>query len=1754
MAVCAPALVPGGLPQAAANLASGAFALGGGVGGQVDPRTGQFSVSVPLAVVTGRGDSGVSFALSWDQSRAGGSVDRFGWGAGWGLGTTFVDPTDGGRVYPANGGVYAFDASFASGLGNYLQEDLVFTPVTGTLPARPGVPAATYNYTISYDNGKIDHFDADGNLISRRDRFGNRTDLTYQQISDDQWVPTTVTDSYGLVTTFIAGDGIVTVSSPQRSDGVVSRTVVNFGNQNEVRSVTDPAGRTATFDYTSVPGTANQYLDTVTSPAGARTTVTYDQVAYPNAAPLLIARAVDVDDAGGQPLQPTSTFDMDPPENTNRHNYAGYPDYVSTTEDALFASGDKDYRYTTQISNGQLVTMSTYDAGHRLVAREIRVTGDTGQVAVQQQEMSYPDLAPPQSLPANFARPHTSAVTHLATSTAAGVRDAGPNERTVLAATTYDDHGRVVSTVDEAGTTVTNTYDDTYGLVTSIKATGKDGTVRVVTNQLSADKRVVMSSTKAETTAASALSARSVVRYQYDDVGQLTSRTVAWADGVAPPGNGGGPGSSTTTYTRTVDVAARTQTTAATIGAGTPAATTVTTVVDLVTGSPVRVIDGLGRATTTTYDAAGRELTVTPPTGLTTLTRYQAAGDGMPASRTVTGPDGHQVRTTFDALGRTIAVTDNVRNGVFTADPATRVLTRNTYSTDGLSVTSTDRTGRSATTVHDPRGRPVQSIGLTGITTSTAYDDVANRVTTRTIGDGASGPAQITTSTFDDLDREVSSRTTYPVGGGPRPQFLADPVSQTAYDGIGRKTAITANDVRAEPDYAGPGGVSAATTLTPTGPSAGPADVVTAQTTSMLDGSASSRTLQQPGSPGRSGLTLRYDAVGRVVSSTDQLGQTTSFTYLPDGRPATQTSPSGTVTTNTYDARTGQLTKVTVAPANGTPLTTTYTYVPPGQPGAGLVASVSDGRDIIRYGYDADRNRTSVTYPDGATVSADYADNGQLLTTTDVTGAVTTYVYDADSRLRSATQARGGATLASVRYTYDSLDRLATITRGNGLVTTNTYTPNSLLATQTTVAANGVQVESHRYGYNSHGLLARKTDISAAPSRCTVVCTPSPSTFGTWTTTYTYDAYDRLVGSAVSRGGAPAGPATTTIAYTLDVSGNVLSTRRVTRASGARPTTTTQVTNDQYDAAGQLTQRTVGSAAPQEQRFDTDGRVIAALNGATTAYRPDGLPQTVTMGAATTTFRYWPDGTRRQSSTVDPAAGTTTIDYHYGVDGTLTNDTTTQPGAPSPDEATASYLLTTGREARTLLPAAAGGPTATADPVTTGAGVGYYLRDRHSSVTAMVDSSGAVTNTYAYADYGGSALLDGRVGRLSGSGAGTSPGQANPFQYTGASVRGLYTDAALGTLATPVRFYDPNQGRFTARDLANVHNRYAAFGSDPINKVDPSGTSPVSDAIIDALFVVVLVVSAVATGGTAVALVGAVEAGAELAGWAAAEVGFQIASTATSIGGVGVSATQLVDAIATTMTGKHLLSADEQDTLDKLGVLLGAAAGAAGMAAAGSALFKEGAEVAVEATTALDKAAPTLSGSDQADAVLATKDPATRGATSIDGADDDILLPSTESDSDDLLSKPTNTASTKAPSTTATSATTDTGSTSPTNQALAGHTPDPVGTPTAPSTAATAASSPPPTGQPAGDAAPPPPSSNVLAPGAVTLTGSVEKAVASEPGTRISTQTAVQTVVDTGRSVPDVLPQVQGVLPPALPVLTEEEATGNMIFDLFNPN
>ncbi|GAA3611298.1 RHS repeat domain-containing protein [Microlunatus ginsengisoli] len=1538
--------------SAATTAPVGSLSLGTGLSGRVDPRTGEFSVSVPVADIRGIGDAGIAFSLSWQQARATASIDRSGWGAGWSLSTSFVNTNGQKRVYPASGGSYLLDPTTPSGLADYKLADLVFTQLqtAQTLRARAGAPAVAYWYTLAYDDGRTDYFDVNGNLVARADRFGNRTDIAWQSPVSGQWRPLSIVDSYGLSTTFrYPTQSQIQVISPERSDGVTSVTTIDRSSANGVQTlkVTDPVGNVTTFDATAVKDAPKPLLTTVTAATGAKTRIGYQEPAYEKG--LIAVDTVMVTDGANNQLSPTQRFDLDPalpatndhglPSANNRHNYTGYPNHLPANgKDTLFSSGDASYYYSAGLTTGATTTVSTYDALHRLVQRTVGVAppGSQQPILAQTQTMTYPVAVTfPNQLPANWARTKTASLTSSAATSSKGLTPS-PAPRTTTVATQYDDHGRVTSATDETGAVTVTGYGP-YGLIQKQTTTGADGSVAQTDNTFTGSGTALSIGTTTTSVGQPGHppTARQTVSYTYDGTGQVASRTLAWAPGAGPDpgdGRGGGPDSMVTTFSRTLSSDAKTVTLTTTTGAGTGDAQHNTAVIDTVSGKPVGHFDAADRKTSFGYDAIGRQVSTTTPGGLTTTTAY------TPTQTTVSGPDGRITRSTVDLLGRTVSVTDNVRNRAFTTDPGARTLSSTSYSADGSTATATDQAGRTTTTTVDAFGRVVSKVGAGGVTQLSSYDDgAAHTSTSAVVPDGAGAATSSMVTSYDDRGRAIGTDTSFAAGSAVA-KTLALPADQnaaTAYNGIGQPTTTTGGDLELTTDHSGPGGLAVSSTATPQATGDFPGAAITASTVRSLSGDAISRTLHQ-GSDVSTAVAVSYDATGEVVAATDPAGRVTHYTYTADGQPATKTSPSGAVTTRTYDPVSGLLAKIVVTAPGKATRTISYTRVPAGQPGAGQVKTVTDGTATISYGYDVDGHRTSVGYPDGTATSAAYNDKGQLVSSTDITGAVTSYVYNpGDGTMASATQKRGSALLASVSYGYDAMDRVQTVKRGNGVVTTNTYTADNRLAVQSTTDSANKVLESHAYSYDDHGNVDTRVDTIAPGGGNAVPGGPL-----TWTTRYSYDAYNRLTGSAVYPGsfgsdGSPTAPAATQTAYTLDVAGDVTATKTTTRTAGIRPIISTSTTSNTIDASGRLTGQRTGSQTAG-QTFDDDGHVLTSLTGLTTSYTADGTPATLSRPDGTTIgYTRWPDGTLRSATTKAPDGSTSTVSYHYGVDGALLNDSTSDTGTAAGTSTTASYLISTGREARTLVAgaAASGGVSgAAAAPTTTGPGAGYYLRDRHNSVTAVVDSTGAITAGYGYTDYGAPARADGRrisVGVLDG-------GRTNPFGYAGAAVQGPITDVALNLIRYADRSYNPVTGRFTGPDPVDAHNLYQGFRTNPIVYSDLSGHDPIIDAVMDGLFAVIFVATAILTIVTGLApVLGAIAAAgygaiAEVTGAVVANAVVSTLAVAANLTGAATSAALAIDDDRILATGKGYFDTDQRSMVSLVNTAASVLAGGAG--------------------------------------------------------------------------------------------------------------------------------------------------------------------------------------------------------------------------------
>ncbi len=156
--------------------------------------------------------------------------------------------------------------------------------------------------------------------------------------------------------------------------------------------------------------------------------------------------------------------------------------------------------------------------------------------------------------------------------------------------------------------------------------------------------------------------------------------------------------------------------------------------------------------------------------------------------------------------------------------------------------------------------------------------------------------------------------------------------------------------------------------------------------------------------PSGSTWQYNYNDVGKLISKTDPKGVQINYTYDASNRLIQTAHPEGNVSWS-YDP-VGNLTGIN----NGMSLKeqSTFTYNQLNQ----LISNTTNygsfvGNQTIQYTYDANGNRSSLTYPDGE---------------------IATYTYDAANRKTQLASIEG-----TTAFTYDNAGKLRTMTYANGM-------------------------------------------------------------------------------------------------------------------------------------------------------------------------------------------------------------------------------------------------------------------------------------------------------------------------------------------------------------------------------------------------------------------------------------------------------------------------------------------------------------------------------------------------------------------------------------------------------------------------------------------------------------------------------------------------------------------------------------------------
>ena len=346
--------------------------------------------------------------------------------------------------------------------------------------------------------------------------------------------------------------------------------------------------------------------------------------------------------------------------------------------------------------------------------------------------------------------------------------------------------------------------------------------------------------------------------------------------------------------------------------------------------------------------------------------------------------------------------------------------------------------------------------------------------------------------------------------------------------------------------------------------------------------------------------SFTYDPLGNPTQTIEQNGDTVSAEYNAQGLISQETFPDGSYETFTYEAHGNLLSAQTYSSSNTLTGTTTLAY-------------------------NGENELTSITYPNGLSLSYTYNAASQRIQSVDQSGYTINYVYDSLGRLSELTD---GANNLIVQYTYNSLGQLADKLNGNGTYTTYAYDADANMTSEINYRAQNTVNSSLAYTYNVLNEMTSMTDANGN------------------VTTYAYDASGEL-----TLLGLPGGA---TVTYVYNADGD----RTEVLNSG---TPTSYSSNDDNEI-------TQGGA--ETYTYDAKGNLSAITDAmGTTTFTYNSQNQLISISApdgTVTAFQYSPlgylagetvDGTQT-SYLVDPASqsvlsaysgGSLIADYNYGL-------------------------------------------------------------------------------------------------------------------------------------------------------------------------------------------------------------------------------------------------------------------------------------------------------------------------------------------------------------------------------------------------------------------------------------------------------------------------------------------------------------------------
>ncbi|MFZ2755102.1 MAG: hypothetical protein WAZ48_16880, partial [Lysobacteraceae bacterium] len=439
--------------------------------------------------------------------------------------------------------------------------------------------------------------------------------------------------------------------------------------------------------------------------------------------------------------------------------------------------------------------------------------------------------------------------------------------------------------------------------------------------------------------------------------------------------------------------------------------------------------DALGHSTTRIYDATGRFVQSSRADGTTrAATNFHTGGWIDPAGGTGTAAVPASV-VRPDAV--TVSFTDG--RGALS-----------TFATDafGHLTRRTDANGLVTLTNRDANGNPIRTTRPDGSVVNRAYDTRGNQLTETEAFNGAVrrttyDPAFSLVSSMTDPLNHTTTLTRDAAGNVTRQRDPLGHETTFTYDARGLTTSLTdPNGLVTTFSYTAAG---LPETRTETPPAGGGAVRITRFT---YDAAGQPLAIVLPDGVT---LTLAYDLQGRLLSTTDNLGNRLRNTYDAEGNLVGSATfdPDGTLVLRrdqVFDTL-HRLSAVIEPHDSVTDATTTIDYDGAGSPvqttdpnGHASASSYDPGDrlrtrtdalgGVITYAYDTLGNPATVTAPNGAATGFSYDPLSRLTAETSPDRGNLSHTYDSANRRLTLTDARG----ITATYTYDALDRLLGVT------------------------------------------------------------------------------------------------------------------------------------------------------------------------------------------------------------------------------------------------------------------------------------------------------------------------------------------------------------------------------------------------------------------------------------------------------------------------------------------------------------------------------------------------------------------------------------------------------------------------------------------------------------------------------------------------------------------------------------------------------